>query len=137
MGRPRSFARRAARRTPAPIPTSARPLKGPRPASASCRQRRPPRGGRAPRRPRRCAGPPAMTSAALFLLLLTPAADPDGVSFFEKKIRPVLVEYCYKCHSAEAQAKKKLRGALRLDTREGLLVGGDTGPAIVPGKAKD
>src|SRR5437764_14054844 len=81
-----------------------------------------------------------MTTAALLLLLAAPAApvkgDPDGIDFFEKKIRPVLVEHCYKCHSAEAQAKKKLRGGLRLDTREGLLEGGDSGPAIVPGKAK-
>src|SRR5215212_10057769 len=85
-----------------------------------------------------------MRRALCLLLCLAPAApaapakpDPAGLAFFEKKIRPVLVEHCYKCHSAEAQAKKKLRGGLRLDTREGLLAGGDTGPAIVPGKAKD
>jgi hypothetical protein len=74
----------------------------------------------------------------LLLLLTSPrlAAD-DGVAFFEKKIRPVLVEHCYACHSAEAQAKKKLRGGLLLDTSAGLLAGGDTGPAIVAGKPKD
>jgi hypothetical protein len=49
-------------------------------------------------------------------------------------IRPTLVEHCYACHSAEAEAKKKLRGGLRLDTREAVLTGGDTGPALVPGK---
>lgn len=54
----------------------------------------------------------------------------EGVEFFEKKIRPVLVEHCYKCHSAEA---KKSKGGLVVDTRQGLLDGGETGPAVVPG----
>jgi len=62
------------------------------------------------------------------------AVDPaKDVNFFEKKIRPVLVDQCYKCHSAEA---KKFKGGLAVDTREGLLLGGDTGPAVVPGDAK-
>jgi len=55
----------------------------------------------------------------------------EGVEFFEKKIRPVLVEHCYECHSAEA---KKIKGGLRLDAREHVLKGGETGAAIVPGK---
>src|SRR6266496_6584465 len=51
--------------------------------------------------------------------------------FFEKKIRPVLVERCYKCHSASAE---KVKGALMLDTREGMLKGGESGkPAVVAG----
>ena len=54
----------------------------------------------------------------------------EQVEFFEKKIRPVLVERCYECHSAAA---KKLKGGLALDTRAGVLKGGDTGPAVVPG----
>jgi hypothetical protein len=54
----------------------------------------------------------------------------EQVEFFEKKIRPVLVEHCYKCHSASA---KKVRGGLLLDSRDGVRKGGDTGPAIVPG----
>ncbi len=54
----------------------------------------------------------------------------DGADFFEAKIRPVLVEHCYECHSAKA---KKLRGGLRLDSRVRLLAGGDRGPALVPG----
>src|SRR6516225_9166041 len=58
------------------------------------------------------------------------APDPAGVDFFEKRIRPVLVEYCYKCHSGQA---KSVKGGLRLDSRDGLLKGGDTGPALVPG----
>ena len=61
------------------------------------------------------------------------AAAPDaaGLEFFEKHVRPVLVENCYKCHSAETE--KGVKGGLRLDTKELLLKGGDTGPAIVPG----
>ncbi len=53
-----------------------------------------------------------------------------GIELFEKKIRPVLVERCYKCHSA---GSKKLKGKLRVDSLEGLLKGGETGPAIAPG----
>ncbi len=70
---------------------------------------------------------------ALVFIAPAPAADPS-IDFFERKIRPVLVEHCYKCHSAEA---KKRKGGLALDTRAGLREGGDTGPAIVPGKPND
>src|SRR6476646_346162 len=66
--------------------------------------------------------------------LVSSAADPDGVAFFEQKIRPVLVKECYSCHSADA---KKLKGGLRLDSKAGLLAGGDSGPALVPGKPED
>jgi hypothetical protein len=67
------------------------------------------------------------------------AAQPDanGVEFFEKKIRPVLVKHCYQCHSEDAQKSKKLRGGLLLDSRAGILKGGDSGPALVPGKVKE
>src|SRR6185503_5735218 len=58
----------------------------------------------------------------------SPAAA-SGVSFFEQKIRPVLAEHCYKCHSTKAT---KLKGGLALDSRERALKGGNTGPAIVP-----
>ncbi len=61
------------------------------------------------------------------------AADSPGVEFFESKIRPILVDDCYKCHSAQSE---KVKGGLLLDTRDGLLKGGDTGPAIVPGDAE-
>ena len=57
------------------------------------------------------------------------APDREGIELFEKKIRPVLVERCYECHSAAA---KKVEGSLLLDSREGLRKGGDLGPAIVP-----
>lgn len=56
---------------------------------------------------------------------------PAQVEFFEKKIRPVLVEHCYACHSEKSD---KLQGKLLLDSREGSHRGGDTGPAVVPGK---
>ena len=62
------------------------------------------------------------------------AADlpPEQVQFFEQKIRPVLAEHCYECHSAQA---KKLKAGLRLDSRAGWQRGGDSGePAIVPGQ---
>ena len=51
--------------------------------------------------------------------------------FFESNIRPALVKYCYECHSVE---KGESRGGLVLDFREGLLQGGDSGPALEPGK---
>ena len=59
-----------------------------------------------------------------------PKLTPAQTDFFEKKIRPVLVKDCYKCHSAEGG---RIKGGLRLDTRDGLLKGGESGPAIIPG----
>ncbi|MCA9184823.1 MAG: PSD1 and planctomycete cytochrome C domain-containing protein [Pirellulaceae bacterium] len=52
------------------------------------------------------------------------------VDFFEKRIRPVLVEHCYECHSSHAE---KVRGELLVDSRPGLLAGGSSGPSVVPG----
>ena len=60
--------------------------------------------------------------------------SPAGRAFFEKKIRPVLVEYCYECHSANA---KDVGGKLLLDTRAGWMKGGESGPALVPGKPEE
>ena len=60
------------------------------------------------------------------------APTPEALEFFEKKIRPLLVEHCYECHSATAT--KKLGAGLRLDSRAALLKGGESGPALVPGK---
>ena len=57
--------------------------------------------------------------------------DAEGIEFFEKKIRPVLVLHCYECHSS---ASTEIKGELRLDSRPGMLRGGESGPAIVPGK---
>src|SRR5262245_12360994 len=80
----------------------------------------------------------AFLIAAIALVVRPPAvtADPPeptsaGIEFFEKKVRPVLVEQCYSCHSGQA---KSPRGGLRLDSRAAVLKGGDTGPAVVPGK---
>ena len=58
------------------------------------------------------------------------APTAEQVAFFESKIRPVLVERCYECHSAKAA---KVKGGLLLDSRAGVVKGGDTGPAITPG----
>jgi mono/diheme cytochrome c family protein len=66
-----------------------------------------------------------------------PAAQTISASdlqFFEARIRPVLADRCYKCHSRLAD---KIKGGLMLDTREGMLHGGDTGPALAPGKPED
>ena len=65
------------------------------------------------------------------------AGADDGVEFFEQRIRPVLVDRCYSCHSADAASKKTLKGGLLLDTRAALRKGGDSGPAVVPGKPED
>jgi hypothetical protein len=81
---------------------------------------------------------PALVAAVAlfppFARAAEPAPDATKVEFFEKKIRPVLAEQCYKCHSEEAAKQKKLKGGLKLDTKAGLLAGGDTGAAVVPGK---
>src|SRR4051794_30509778 len=72
---------------------------------------------------------------AIALTATARAADPsapDGTRLFREKIAPVLKAECFRCHSAEA---KKLQGGLRLDSRERLLEGGDSGPAVVPGKS--
>jgi hypothetical protein len=53
---------------------------------------------------------------------------PEGVEFFEKKIRPLLMDNCFKCHTG-----LKLKGHLAMDSRASLLKGGDSGPAFVPG----
>jgi len=57
-----------------------------------------------------------------------PVPDPAAIEFFEKSVRPLLVTHCYECHSG-----KERNGGLLLDYRDGLLVGGDSGPAIQPG----
>ena len=54
----------------------------------------------------------------------------EELNFFEAKIRPVLIKECYGCHSAKTGATK---GGLMVDTKDALLVGGDSGPAITPG----
>jgi hypothetical protein len=63
---------------------------------------------------------------------ISAATPEEGVAFFEKRIRPLLAEHCYECHGG-----KKAKGNLRLDSREGWAKGGDSGPAILPGKPDD
>src|SRR5579862_4115050 len=55
--------------------------------------------------------------------------SPEGRDFFEAKIRPLFVNQCFKCHTGP-----KLKGGLLLESRAGLLKGGDSGPALVPGE---
>jgi len=54
----------------------------------------------------------------------------DQVAFFESKVRPVLIESCYECHSAKSE---KIKGGFLLDSRAGIRKGGDSGAAITPG----
>ena len=77
-----------------------------------------------------------ITGAANFFVLAQDAA-PKGdatsaadLDFFEKRVRPLLVQRCFECHSAKAE---KLKGGLLLDSREAILTGGDSGPAAVIG----
>ncbi|HEY1066536.1 MAG TPA: c-type cytochrome domain-containing protein, partial [Pirellulales bacterium] len=78
---------------------------------------------------------------ALALLCLTPtdrltAAEteptPEQLEFFEKHVRPVFVRYCHECHSGDEP-----KASLRLDVRSGMMQGGDSGPAVVPGKPEE
>jgi len=62
------------------------------------------------------------------------AATGKQHEFFEKQIRPLLVRHCYECHSG---ASNEIKGGLRLDSREAAQHGGDSGPAVVPGKADE
>lgn len=77
--------------------------------------------------------PSAMTAAEDEIKPASREFSPAQLEFFEKKIRPVLVKECYQCHSSQAE---KLQGGLSLDSREGLLEGGDSGPAVKVGVAE-
>ncbi|HVV72233.1 MAG TPA: c-type cytochrome domain-containing protein, partial [Verrucomicrobiae bacterium] len=89
-------------------------------------------GGRGLARCRRL-WPAGFPSLALWLATLVCRGAPgsEGIQFFEEKIRPLLAEHCYQCHSAQSE---KLKGGLHLDTREGALKGGNTRAAVVPGE---
>jgi hypothetical protein len=67
----------------------------------------------------------------LSLPVSTALSQNNGIQFFEKNIRPVLTTQCYSCHSSNS---KDVKGGLSLDTRQGILNGGDSGPSVVPGK---
>jgi hypothetical protein len=73
---------------------------------------------------------PAMGLFVTMMFQQAAAGDDAGaIEFFEKKIRPLLANNCYNCHSAFNNAQ----GGLRVDDRQGLLQGGGRGPAVVPG----
>ncbi len=59
-----------------------------------------------------------------------PRDEAKALEFFEKKVRPLLADHCYNCHSANTNAQ----GGLRVDDRNGLIAGGRRGPAVVPGR---
>lgn len=76
---------------------------------------------------------PVVLLLVLTLPTLTPAEPTvDQIRFFEESVRPILAEHCYSCHGQGRQ-----RGGLRVDSMEALLVGGESGPALLPGHADD
>lgn len=77
--------------------------------------------------------PHSLVGFALLAAARAGAAEPSArqVEFFETRVRPVLVEHCFECHGG---GEKATQGGLRLDSREGWAAGGDSGPALVPGK---
>jgi len=67
-----------------------------------------------------------------WLCLIPRLVAAEDAEFFEKKVRPVLIEYCFECHSGEAK-----ESGLHVDSLAALLAGGERGPAIVPGKPNE
>ena len=92
----------------------------------------------------RCVGCKCFCSVLLLALVavlgvcgspvMAQSPDSQRAEHFEKHIRPMLVRHCYECHSGGSNA---LKGGLRLDYKDGLLKGGDSGPAIVLGNASE
>jgi hypothetical protein len=78
-----------------------------------------------------------LLATCLLVLPLGVAEANPNLAFFESKIRPILVTHCQECHSAKAASEGKLKAGLFLDSREGLLKGGENGPAIKPGKPSE
>ncbi|TVQ03258.1 MAG: DUF1549 domain-containing protein [Planctomycetaceae bacterium] len=74
---------------------------------------------------------PVIGLGMLSAALAQPPQQRDAVRFFESRIRPVLIEHCYECHSGDAA---DVGGGLLVDSRAGLLRGGVSGPAIVAGR---
>ncbi|MEO8351362.1 MAG: DUF1549 domain-containing protein, partial [Chthoniobacteraceae bacterium] len=70
--------------------------------------------------------------AALGAVSCAHAMSPEEVEFFEKRVRPVLAEQCYKCHGPDKQ-----KAELRVDSRAAILKGTDLGPVVVPGKPEE
>ena len=78
--------------------------------------------------------PPLIPTLLLSLMMTLSCDSADDVAFFEKKIRPVLIEHCYECHSASS---KTIRGGLLVDSADAFRQGGDSGAAVVPGAPDD
>ncbi|MED5471639.1 MAG: PSD1 and planctomycete cytochrome C domain-containing protein [Verrucomicrobiota bacterium] len=79
----------------------------------------------------------ALTLALLAIFIgasFANAPSPEQAEFFEAKIRPLLANNCYGCHSQKADSKGKLKAGLYLDSYKGLINGGDSGSALVPGE---
>ncbi len=76
----------------------------------------------------------AQVGIVIFGLISPLIAQEDGTAFFEKNIRPILIQKCLGCHSATSQP---IMGGLRLDTREAMLKGGTRGASLVPGNPAD
>ncbi|MDF1740025.1 MAG: PSD1 and planctomycete cytochrome C domain-containing protein [Verrucomicrobiales bacterium] len=72
----------------------------------------------------------AIAHGLTLLPVVAAEITPEQRDFFEKKIRPALVENCYKCHAADS---KKIGGKLLLDSPEALLKGGESGPPVIAG----
>ena len=80
---------------------------------------------------------PIAVSLAMMVPTFSHAGDDEGVQFFEQKIRPVLVQHCYGCHSVAARDEKKLQGELYLDSAAGVAAGGESGEVLVKGKSAE
>lgn len=79
----------------------------------------------------------AMLVSSLLMTLLNLghlAAQESDAEFFERRVRPILAEHCYSCHSSQAE---KLQAGLKLNHRDWILQGGDSGPAIIPGNPNE
>ena len=83
---------------------------------------------------------PSITGLAVVTTTLTAfPQDPgkpgeEGLNYFESHVRPIFATHCYECHSQKA---KKLKASLYLDSKAGILKGGDSGAVIIPGKAAE
>jgi hypothetical protein len=75
-----------------------------------------------------CGDEPAKEPAAKTAVPADPETQRQQAEFFEKKIRPLLAARCFECHGVQKQ-----KGGLRVDSREALIQGGDTGASITPG----
>ncbi|MEM9282856.1 MAG: DUF1549 domain-containing protein, partial [Verrucomicrobiota bacterium] len=82
----------------------------------------------------RASFPAILLAVGIPIVVTSTEIDPDHLEFFEKKVRPLLDQHCYSCHSRDGD---KIKGGLLLDTRLGSRTGGDSGPAVVPHDLND